>query len=303
MLAIKTEGLSKYFKDRRAVDNLNLEVPEGVIFGYLGPNGAGKTTTIRLLLSLAKPTEGTAYILGKNIKETRNYLNKIGFLPEVPSFYNFFNAREFLHFIADLSGMEKPDKRIEDVLEIVNLKKEKKRIGAYSRGMKQRMGIAHAILSDPPLLILDEPTSALDPEGRKEILDLISSFKGYKTVFFSTHILSDAERICDMVGIIKDGKLILSDSIDNIKKSYTKRTLLIEVDRPEKLMEVLHNLNWVESMSPINNKGIKLEVKDLMAAQKELPQIIIKEKILLYKWELIEPNLEDIFLEAVHNDG
>ncbi len=303
MLAIKTEGLSKYFKDKRAVDNLNLEVPEGVIFGYLGPNGAGKTTTIRLLLSLAKPTEGTAHILGKNIKETRSYLNKIGFLPEVPSFYNFFNAREFLHFIADLSGMEKPDKRIEEALEIVNLKNEKKRIGAYSRGMKQRMGIAQAILSDPPLLILDEPTSALDPEGRKEILDLISSFKGYKTVFFSTHILSDAERICDMVGIIKDGKLILSDSIDNIKKSYTKRTLLIEVDRPEKLMGILHNLNWVESMSPINNKGIKLEVKDLTTAQKELPQIITKEKILLNKWELIEPNLEDIFLEAVYNDG
>jgi len=239
MLAIKTEGLSKCFNAKKAVDDLNLEVPEGVIFGYLGPNGAGKTTTIRLLLSLAKPTKGNAYILGENIRETRSYLSKIGFLPEAPSFYNFFTAREFLHFIADISGMTKPDQKIEEVLETVGLQKERKRIGTYSRGMKQRLGIAQAILSDPPLLILDEPTSSLDPEGRKEMLDLIASFKGRKTVFFSTHILSDVERICDMVGIIKEGRLILSDSIENVKKSYSKRTLLIEVDKPEKLMEIL----------------------------------------------------------------
>jgi ABC-2 type transport system ATP-binding protein len=301
MLAIKTEGLSKYFNAKKAVDDLNLEVPEGVIFGYLGPNGAGKTTTIRLLLSLAKPTKGNAYILGENIRETRSYLSKIGFLPEVPSFYNFFNAREFLHFIADISGMTKPDQKIEEVLETVDLQKERKRIGTYSRGMKQRLGIAQAMLSDPPLLILDEPTSSLDPEGRKETLDLITSFKGRKTVFFSTHILGDVERICDMVGIIKEGRLMLSDSIENIKKSHSKRTLLIEVDKPKKLMEILQYLNWVESMSSLNNNGIMLEVKDLPTAQKELPQIITKEKILLNKWELMEPTLEDIFLKVVHN--
>lgn len=301
MLAIKTEGLSKYFSGKKAVDNLNLEVPEGVIFGYLGPNGAGKTTTIRLLLSLAKPTKGNAYILDENIRETRNYLNKVGFLPEVPSFYNFFNAREFLHFIADISGMARPDKKIEEVLEIVDLKRERKRIGTYSRGMKQRLGIAQAMLSDPPLLILDEPTSALDPEGRKETLDLIASLRGHKTVFFSTHILADVERICDMVGIIKDGRLMLNDSIENVKKSHSKRTLLIEVDRPKRLMEILQYLNWIESMSPSNNNGILLEVKDLPTAQKELTQIITKEKLMLNKWELLEPTLEDIFLEVVHN--
>ena len=303
MLAIKTEGLSKYFNDKKAVDDLNLEVPEGVIFGYLGPNGAGKTTTIRLLLSLAKATKGNAYILGENIRETRSYLSKIGFLPEVPSFYNFFNAREFLHFIADISGMTKPSQKIEEVLETVGLQKERKRIGTYSRGMKQRLGIAQAILSDPPLLILDEPTSALDPEGRKETLDLIASFKGRKTVFFSTHILGDVERICDMVGIIKEGRLMLSDSIENIKKGHSKRTLLIEVDKPKKLMEILQYLSWVESVSILNNNGIMLEVKDLPTAQKELPQIMTKEKILLNKWELMEPTLEDIFLEVVHNDN
>ncbi|NCQ52559.1 MAG: ATP-binding cassette domain-containing protein, partial [Caldiserica bacterium] len=114
MLAIKTEGLSKYFNNKKAVEDLNLQVPEGVIFGYLGPNGAGKTTTIRLLLSLAKPTKGRAYILGENISKSRNYLKKIGFLPEVPSFYNFFTAKEFLNFISDISGMVKPNKKIEE---------------------------------------------------------------------------------------------------------------------------------------------------------------------------------------------
>ena len=301
MLAIKTEGLSKYFNNKKAVENLNLQVPEGVIFGYLGPNGAGKTTTIRLLLSLAKPTKGRAYILGENISKSRNYLKKIGFLPEVPSFYNFFTAKEFLNFISDISGMVKPNKKIEEMLQLVELNKEKKRIGTYSRGMKQRLGIAQAILSDPPLLILDEPTSALDPEGRKETLDLIASFKGQKTVFFSTHILGDVEKICDMVGIIKEGRLVLNDSIENLKKSHSKRTLFIEVDKPKKLMETLQYLNWVEEMSPVNKNGIILQVKDLQFAQKSLPEILSKENILLNKWELKEPTLEDIFLEVVHN--
>ncbi len=303
MLAIKTEGLSKYFNNKKAVEDLNLQVPEGAIFGYLGPNGAGKTTTIRLLLSLAKPTKGEAYILGENVSKSRNYLKKIGFLPEVPSFYSFFTAKEFLNFISDISGMIKPNKKIEEMLQLVGLNKEKKRIGTYSRGMRQRLGIAQAMLSDPPLLILDEPTSALDPEGRKETLDLIASFKGQKTVFFSTHILGDVERICDMVGIIKEGRLVLNDSIENLKKSHSKRTLFIEVDKPKKLMETLQYLGWVEAMFPVNKNGIMLEVKDLQFAQKSLPEILSKENILLNKWELKEPTLEDIFLEVVHNDN
>lgn len=300
MIAIKTEGLSKYFNSKKAIDDLNLEVPEGVIFGYLGPNGAGKTTTIRLLLNLAKPNKGNAYIFGENIKKTRNYLNKIGFLPEIPSFYNFFNAREFLHFIAEISSIKNPNKKIDETLKTVGLINEKRRIGTYSRGMKQRLGIAQAIFNDPPLLILDEPTSALDPEGRHEMLNLIASFKGRKTVFFSTHILGDAERICDMVGIIKEGKLIVNDSIENIKKNHSKRTLLIDVDMNQKLMKILEHLNWVESISLINNSLI-VKTKDLLIAQKELPQIITKEKMLLNKWEVLEPTLEDIFLEVIKN--
>lgn len=298
MSVIKAEGLCKYFGNKKAIDGLNLEVPEGVVFGYLGPNGAGKTTTIRLLLNLARPTKGDAYVLGANIRKDRSYLKKVGYLPDVPNFYNFFTAREFLGFIADITEVEDSKKRIEETLELVALRDEKKRIGTYSRGMKQRLGLAQALLSDPPLLILDEPTSSLDPQGRKEILDLVSSFKGKKTVFFSTHILNDVERICDRVAIIKEGKVLLEDTIDNLKKRYSSHLFLIDVDKPEDLAKKIKGLPWVKSISRRNKREIIIDSSDILLAQKFIPYIILKENLLLYRWEILEPSLEDIFIEV-----
>ncbi len=300
MAIIKTEGLSKYFGKKKALENLNLEVPEGIIFGYLGPNGAGKTTTIRLLLNLARPTGGTAYVLGEDIKNSRSYLKRVGFLPDVPNFYNFFTAREFLSFIADISGIDNPGEKTEEVLELIGLKNERGRIGGYSRGMKQRLGLAQALLPDPELLILDEPTSSLDPQGRKEILDLICSFKGKKTVFFSTHILSDAERTCDRIGILKEGKLLVEDNIEDIKKRYTRHRILVEVDDTEKLMEKVKGLSQIKNMERRNNNGLVLEVSDILPVQIDIPRIIVEENLVLEKWEILEPSLEDIFLEVTN---
>ena len=300
MAIIKTEGLSKYFGKKKALENLNLEVPEGIIFGYLGPNGAGKTTTIRLLLNLARPTGGTAYVLGEDIKNSRSYLKRVGFLPDVPNFYNFFTAREFLSFIADISGIDNPGEKTEEVLELIGLKNERGRIGGYSRGMKQRLGLAQALLPDPELLILDEPTSSLDPQGRKEILDLICSFKGKKTVFFSTHILSDAERTCDRIGILKEGKLLVEDNIEDIKKRYTRHRILVEVDDTEKLMEKVKGLSQIKNMERRNNNGLILEVSDILPVQIDIPRIIVEENLVLEKWEILEPSLEDIFLEVTN---
>jgi len=300
MIAIKTEGLCKYFKDKKALENLNLEISKGVIFGYLGPNGAGKTTTIRVLLNLAKPTKGTAYILGEDIRKSRNYLRRVGFLPDVPNFYNFFTAREFLSFIGDITGIEDSKRKIEETLELVGLRNERGKIGTYSRGMKQRLGIAQALLSDPEILILDEPTSSLDPQGRKEILDLIYSLKGKKTVFFSTHILTDVERICDRIGILKEGRLLLEDSIENIKRRYWKRRILIEVDNSERLLKRLR-----ENLKPVfldvrDNNSIILEVTDISSALRDIPRIIVQEDLILERLELLEPSLEDIFLEVTN---
>ncbi|MCS7201493.1 MAG: ABC transporter ATP-binding protein [Dictyoglomus sp.] len=297
MNVIETYNLCKYFKEKKAVDELNLEVPQGVIFGYLGPNGAGKTTTIRLLLNLAKPTKGYALVLGEDITKSKNYLKKIGFLPDVPNFYNYLTAREYLDFLSDILNINK--KRIDEVLEIVGLKNEKKRIGTFSRGMRQRLGIAQALLHDPILLILDEPTSALDPQGRKEVLDLILSLKGEKTIFFSTHILADVERICDSVGIIKEGKLLLNDTIENLKKRYSSRTLYVEVNNCEKLFNKLKLLPWIESLTFLNKNGIIIKVKDMLISQKEIPKIISQEDLSLLKFEFLEPSLEDIFIEVV----
>lgn len=300
MSVIRTEGLCKNFGNKKALKDLNLDVPEGVIFGYLGPNGAGKTTTIRVLLNLARPISGTAYVLGEDIRKSRNYLKRIGFLPDVPNFYNFFTAREFLSFIADISEIDNPKKRIEEVLELVGLKNERGRIGGYSRGMKQRLGLAQALLPDPKLIILDEPTSSLDPQGRKEILDLIKSFKGDKTVFFSTHILSDVERICDRIAILKEGKLLIEDSLENIKKRYSRHRIIIETSNVERLIERVKGFVQVKSIERRNNNGVILEVSDILPIQIEIPKIIVEENLLLERWEVLEPSLEDIFLEVTN---
>jgi ABC-2 type transport system ATP-binding protein len=298
MCVIKTDGLCKYFIDKKAIENLNLEVPEGIAFGYLGPNGAGKTTTIRLLLNLAKPTSGTAYVYGEDIKRNRSYLKKIGYLPDVPNFYNFFTAKEFLKFIADITEIENPKRRIEETLELSGLKNEKKRIGSYSRGMKQRLGLAQALLPDPPLLILDEPTSSLDPQGRKEVLDLISSLKGKKTVFFSTHILNDVERVCDRVAVIKEGRILVEDTITDLKKRYVSHLLLISVDRPEDFLKKIKNFPSIVSISKRNSSEILIDYTDISLIQENIQKIILEENFLLYKWEVLEPSLEDIFLEV-----
>lgn len=297
MNVIETYNLCKYYQNKKALDDLNLEVPEGVIFGYLGPNGAGKTTTIRVLLNLAKPTKGSAVILGEDITKSRKYLKWIGYLPDVPNFYNYFTAKEYLVTLCEIIGVDK--RRVDEVLEIVDLKNEKKRIGTFSRGMKQRLGFAQALLPNPKLLILDEPTSSLDPQGRKEILDLIVSFRGEKTVFFSTHILADVERVCDRVGILKDGRLLLNDTLGNIKKKFSRRIIRLEVDNPSRMVEQIRREDFVEEVLEENQNSLILKVRDLEMAQRRIPEIIVKEGLSLMHFEVLEPTLEDIFFEVI----
>ncbi|MGC9002390.1 MAG: ATP-binding cassette domain-containing protein [Dictyoglomus sp.] len=297
MNVIETHNLYKYYGIKKVLDDLNLEVPEGVIFGYLGPNGAGKTTTIRILLNLAKPTKGSVLVLGENISKSRKYLRRISYLPDVPNFYNYFTAKEYLEVLSEIIGVDK--KRVEEVLEIVGLKNEKKRIGAFSRGMKQRLGIAQALLPDPKLLILDEPTSSLDPQGRKEILDLILSLRGEKTVFFSTHILSDVERICDRVGILREGRLLLNDTLDNIKKKLSRRIVKLKVDDPLRMMERVKKEDFVEEVLIKNQNSLIIKVKDLQRAGKKIPEIIVQENLSIMHFEVSEPTLEDIFFEVI----
>jgi len=223
---IKTENLTKIYghlfwkKKTPSLDNLNLEIPQGTIFGFLGPNGAGKTTTIRLLMDLIKPTGGAAWVLGRPTDDVR-VKQRIGYLPDGPAFSPYLKANEFLMICAKLLKIPSRDrkKRIAEVLEIVKMSEHaNSKLGGFSRGMTQRIGIAQAILNKPELLILDEPLIGLDPQGRLDLMNIIEMQKEAGTnVFFCSHILSDVERICDRVGILCRGHLlccgILSDML------------------------------------------------------------------------------------------
>ena len=224
-LVIKTENLTKEFKASfsirrkhiRALDNLNIEIERGEIFGYLGPNGAGKTTTFKLLLGLIFPTSGTAWVLGKNIREVR-FKREVGFLPEQPYFYDYLSGEEFLDFYAQLFQFDKKTRKrkIHSLLEAVGLEDAASiQLRRFSRGMLQRIGIAQALVNDPELLILDEPLSGLDPVGRREIRNIILKLRSQgRTVVFSSHVLSDVEAICDRVGILMRGQLQRVERLD-----------------------------------------------------------------------------------------
>lgn len=227
---IKIEGISKEFKEGigskrvRAVEELSLEVNRGEVFGFLGPNGAGKSTSIKILINLIFPDAGHASIMGKDVSDT-NTRRHVGYLPENPYFYDYLTAEELLWFGGKASGLSSSaiKERTEELLNKVNLQSARKRhLRTYSKGMVQRAGLALALIHDPDVVILDEPMSGLDPIGRKMVGDLIMELKGRgRTVFFSSHILSDIERFCDRVGIIVGGRLRLVDRLDNLLTGTT----------------------------------------------------------------------------------
>jgi len=304
--AVKTSDLVKDFNGLKAVDHLNLEVPEGAIYGFLGPNGSGKTTTLKMLTGMTKPTSGTIEILGVPMVFGKQKIqDNIGFLPDVPGFYDWMTAREFLTFCGELFHIDTPilKERVKSLLKIVGLEKsDKKKIGTYSRGMKQRLGIAQAMINEPKVIFLDEPVSALDPQGRKEVIDIIQGLKGKVTVFFSTHILSDVERICDRVVIINKGAIILEDTIENIKAMSNTRDIEIEADAPSisRLYERIGQEKYILSLK-MNHQTMTLTVDDLDVARLHLNEVIFKHRIMIKKLMIKEPTLEDIYMRVVNH--
>jgi len=303
--AIEIEGLTKKFGEAAAVDHLDLAVEKGSVFGFLGPNGAGKTTTLRLLMGLAKPTSGTARILGQDIlKNTFGIRMRIGYLPDVPSFYTWMTGRDYLVFVGELFNIPRQelDQRVASLLDFTDLAEVKTKIGGYSRGMKQRLGLAQAMINKPEILFLDEPTSALDPIGRKEVLDMIESLAAGTagtTVFFSTHILSDVERVCDSVAILNRGRLMTESNLDDLKANYARPIFLLELDSESQAFENrLQGLPWVLGTERERNR-LKIKVSDLKIGQVELPGLLSQTGTLLRHFEVVEPSLEEIFVEMV----
>ena len=211
MAAIRIAGLHKSFGQVRALDGLSLTVEPGSVFGFLGPNGAGKTTAMRILTGLAHADAGQAWIDGLEVTAGRRRVgSRIGYLPQDPSFYPWMTAREFIDHVGRVFGLPAGERvaRTEELLRLVGLADAAgRRVGGYSGGMGQRLGIAQALVNRPPVLLLDEPVSGLDPAGRKDLLELIEHLRGQCTVFMSTHILADVERVCDTVGIINRGRM------------------------------------------------------------------------------------------------
>jgi len=300
---IKTENLTRKFGNFTAVNKLDLRVPRGSVFGFLGPNGAGKTTTIKMLLGMTKPTTGSIQVLGQPASSGQ-HLPRIGFLPDVPNYYNWMRGEEFLVFAGQLFDIPSKDlkHRVAELLELTDLKGVKTKIGGYSRGMKQRLGLAQALVNKPELIFLDEPTSALDPIGRKEVLETIKVISEDCTVFFSTHILSDVERVCDRVGILRKGELVTDESMEELRHRFAQKALKLEVTgEAAEFITALENKKWTQVVER-QNGSILITAFDLEAAHREIPRLLAESNLGLRKLEPVELNLEDIFVRLVNGN-
>lgn len=286
---------------------LDLRVPRGSVFGFVGRNGAGKTTCMKSVLGLLRAQKGEILICGETVKYGRSATNRfVGYLQDVPEFYPYMSAREYLRLCGEISDMDGQSirTRSEELLRLVGLQDVKSRIGGYSRGMKQRLGIAQALLHQPQLLLCDEPTSALDPLGRKEVLGILSHISEKTTVLFSTHILSDAERICDRVAILENGVSALSGTITELKSARRQDRIHIEFSNPAETKRIAVYMAGLEGVT-VAEKDAEAEIrtKDLAKTGAELLAFCSREKLLPQRMELAEPTLEDLFLSAVGEKG
>ncbi|AWI04323.1 ABC transporter ATP-binding protein [Clostridium drakei] len=296
-MVIETENLSKIYENNKGCRNINISVAEGEIYGFLGPNGAGKSTFIKTIVGLLFPTSGTAHILGKPIgnMETKK---KIGYLPELFKYQEWMTGLDLLSFHSSLYKLDKKSSftKIEEVLEIVNLKgAEKSKIGTYSKGMQQRIGIASALLCDPELLFLDEPTSALDPIGRKEVRDIMLKLKNIgKTVFLNSHLLSEVEMICDSAAIISKGNIIKQGKMNNLLEGNT----ILDIHVEDINNEILNKLEKFDEDIIFNGKSIKMHVKEDDEIH-QIASLIISGGGKLYGLTPHRDSLEDLFIKLV----
>lgn len=301
MDALKIDNLNKSFGKNTIINGLSMSIPENTIFGFLGKNGAGKTTTMKMILGFLKKDEGSIEVFGEEVSFGQAKTNRfIGYLPDVPEFYGYMTAKEYLNLCGAITGLSKNEikNKSEELLELVGLRDVNKRISGYSRGMKQRLGIAQALLNSPKLLICDEPTSALDPLGRKEILDIILKIKDSTTVIFSTHILSDVEAICDHVVVIDKGKNVLESSIDELKNIKRINTIKIRF-KSDKELKAFKSLDKFSNLVT-NEKGDTLYLTDEENQLKDIDILYELYKLNIFPLEIKieEPTLENIFLEV-----
>jgi ABC-2 type transport system ATP-binding protein len=308
-VAVACRGLTKRFAGPDggvlALDSLDLDVPAGSIFGLLGPNGAGKTTTLRLVTGLARPTAGSVTIGDRAVRaDDPSTRGDIGVLDQAPRFYGWMRGRELVEFAGTLAGLSRSDarRRSTEVLDRVGLAEAAgRRVAGYSGGMRQRLGIAAALVAAPRLLVLDEPVSALDPEGRRDVLALIAELREQATILFSTHVLDDVERICDRVAILDRGRLAAEAPLPDLLARYSADRFRLEPapgqdDAVTRLADELERAPWC---SVVERGGDALVVGVAEDAVDRLLPTVVGAGVRLERFERVRPTLEDVFLQLV----
>lgn len=291
---LKLQNISKVYGNKVVVNNVSFDIEKGSVCGLLGPNGAGKTTIMKMIMN--------------EIKCDRGYISyddnlKIKFLSDVPNFYEFYTVEEYLKFILDIVHFEgEKQVRIEEVLNLLNLKDYSNlQIKKLSRGLRQKVGIASVIVEQPDILILDEPVSALDPIGRSEMFDIISKLKGETTIIFSSHILTDVERVCDHIILINKGKILLNDKIGNI--SLDRSVLLVKFKSREELLNFKESFSLDCKFNSHIENCLEVESEDVLDVEKKVFSLLSKKNILVDSVSIMRDSLEDIFLREVRNNG
>ncbi|NMB19634.1 MAG: ABC transporter ATP-binding protein [Firmicutes bacterium] len=304
MNILEIRDLQMSFGTNQVLQGLNMVVPEHSVFGLVGRNGAGKTTTMKIVLGLLEAQKGEVYVCGERVHYGTAKTNRyIGFLPDVPEFYGYMRPLEYLRLCGEITGLSSAQikAKSKELLELVGLEGVNRRIGGFSRGMKQRLGIAQALLNEPRLLICDEPTSALDPIGRRQILEILSAIRGQTTVVFSTHILSDVERICDRIAVLEQGKLVLSGTLSEIQKQHRRNSYSIRFASDQEAEEFAQNdeLNNPQIQLTREGRSLIVSIEDSSRGGQELIDLLSKKQMVPERFEAMEPTLESLFEEVV----
>lgn len=306
--AIRCDGLTKLYGSVRALDGVDLTMPAGSIFGFLGPNGCGKTTTIKILLGLALPTSGHCSINGVPVEQYRaKSRGEVGYLAQDPSYPRWMTGREVLEFVGRLyRGVARPaDERAREVLRLVDLEGAADRAcGGYSAGMRQRLGIAQALMGDPSLVVLDEPSSSLDPIGRRDVLEILRMLRERDiSVFYSTHILDDVERVADHIAIMKAGRVVREGSMRELMSANEGRYRLTVEAPADGIAAVLESLPFVSGVEAATSDAARvsllIDVSDAAQAKRAIPRAVIEGDFVLIGCEPERSRLEDIFMESV----
>ncbi|MDV2581865.1 ABC transporter ATP-binding protein [Alkalibacillus haloalkaliphilus] len=300
MTLMSVEQLTKTYQSTNVVDELTFSLEPGKCVALLGPNGAGKTTTLRMLAGFIKPTKGE--IVFNEERFSRDVRHYVGYLPQYPVFHNWMSGEEFLIYVGQLAYLTKHEAKAkaEELLDLVNLSDAKKqRISKYSGGMKQRLGIAQALIHDPKLIILDEPVSSLDPIGRREVLNLIRELKKDATILFSTHILNDAEEVSEEILLMHKGKMIKQGAISDVSETQETTSIHLSFEDEPKFIE--ERLKEIDSVFNVNREedGFIVTVHDINIARSQLLDLIKQEEWELTRFEIGKTSLEDIFMKAV----